>query len=79
MEDKLNALRQANKYQALRLLYEANLNAPACFQRQRKKFVEVQQEIEKRFVRKPLPTFKVIIQFLLKLYQMENMRSMPLY
>ncbi|KAK2589255.1 hypothetical protein KPH14_007816 [Odynerus spinipes] len=60
MEKKLNSLRQANKTQALCLLHEANENAPACSQRCRNKFVEVQQKIEKHFVRKPLPTFKPV-------------------
>lgn len=67
IEERLNILREANKYQALRLLREANENAPACSRKRETKLIEVEQEIEKHDScrRKRLPIFKVIIDLFL--------------
>uniref|UniRef100_UPI00223BADB0 cilia- and flagella-associated protein 99-like n=1 Tax=Vespula vulgaris TaxID=7454 RepID=UPI00223BADB0 len=63
IEERLNILREANKYQALHLLREANKNAPACSKKRETKLIEVEQKIEKHDIcpRKRLPIFKVII------------------
>ncbi|XP_046833709.1 uncharacterized protein LOC124430756 [Vespa crabro] len=62
IEERLNILREANKYQALRLLREANKNAPACSRKREIKLIDVEQEIEKHdgCPKKRLPIFKPV-------------------
>ncbi|XP_043678850.1 uncharacterized protein LOC122634211 [Vespula pensylvanica] len=62
IEERLNILREANKYQALHLLREANKNAPACSKKREIKLIEVEQKIEKHDIcpRKRLPIFKPV-------------------
>nr|KAF7409344.1 hypothetical protein H0235_014196 [Vespula pensylvanica] len=61
-KERLNILREANKYQALHLLREANKNAPACSKKREIKLIEVEQKIEKHDIcpRKRLPIFKPV-------------------
>ncbi|XP_047363496.1 uncharacterized protein LOC124954504, partial [Vespa velutina] len=62
IEERLNILREANKYQALRLLREANKNAPACSRKREIKLIDVEQKIEKHdgYLKKRLPIFKPV-------------------
>ncbi|KAL2729440.1 cilia- and flagella-associated protein 99-like [Vespula squamosa] len=61
-KERLNILREVNKYQALQLLREADENAPACSRKRETKLIEVEQKIEKHdsCPRKPVPIFKPV-------------------
>ncbi|XP_078051630.1 cilia- and flagella-associated protein 99-like, partial [Augochlora pura] len=60
-EKRLEALRAANKSQAIRLLNDANENAPKLLLREKRPTeAKVQEKSRPIFLRKPVPTFKAV-------------------